>query len=148
MALTPPYWLQQRPNRGDAPTLDLLPPKLDILHHSGADLDKIVTFYPMLPDGSMDETPEDIDGDYAEMGIWQELPAGALDLVDTLTSDNGRLIVGAGTVRMITTQAQLAAYPAETYFSLALTDAIPRQRVKLAGKLLLVDRLWTRERDA
>lgn len=143
MALVPPYWLQKNPRRGTAPTLDLLPPKCDFLHHRAGDLDQIITFYPMLPDGSMAPDPEVIDGDVAEMGFWREDAGGELVLIDELTSDNGRLIVGAGMVRVMTPLETLETYPDETFYSLVLTDAIPNRRVKLAGKLQLIDRLRT-----
>lgn len=147
MALTPPYWLQPNPNRGTAPRASDLPPKLDFEFFSSDNFDRIFTIYQENEDGTMSDEVEDIDGYTAEMGVWSGGDDGALNQIDTLTVGNGRLIIGSGTVRVMTSPGEMAAYPSEVFYALALTDEIPNTKTRIAGKLFLLDRLRTKERQ-
>lgn len=140
MALPAPYWLQPNPNRGAAPTLDALPPKLDLLLGSFEDID--YTFEFLLSEAP--DVYEPTDDNTVQVSVWSGGDSGSLTLIDTLTEADGRVIVGAGTVRIIVAAAQHQAWGAvELFYNLGWTDTIARLRQKLGGKLIFVDRLRT-----
>lgn len=147
MALPTPYWLQKNPNRGNAPTAGRLPPKLDYEYASQEDFDETIE---LLTSDEPADFYEEAAGSTAAVTIWRENDVGELIVVDTLT-EGPRLVFTRGggadptTVRIIIDVASRAAYAdeAELYYVLGITDAIPRLRVKLAGKILFLDRLRT-----
>lgn len=147
MALETPYFYAPPIVRGDAPTLDLKPIKQDIELWRYAPLDFVTQVNLRNPDG----TPGallDLTFYTAEAFVWRKEPDTSKTVIDTLTTENGRISLG-GTTGLITfrwDEDKVLTWPGELLYVLGLFDPTPRRRHVIAGYVLTRDEIVTVDR--
>lgn len=150
MPLETPFFYAPSVVRGDAPTLDLKPVKQDIELWRYAPLDFVTQCNVINNDGSIGD-PLDLTFYTAEGFVWRKNVDGSQRVIDTLTSANGRIVLG-GATGMITFRwdldkvADTENWGPELLYVLGLFDPTPRKRHVIAGYVITREELVTVDR--